>query len=329
MKIPPSYSITPQIMELLIKIEALQEYFSTIKVPSALKKKLQRVSILKSSLFSARIEGNPLSEEDIITSRNIYKKREVENIMYAYQFIEKNITQKKALTKDILLQIHSIIMNNLVIDNGKYRNEMGAIFNQTGTAIYVSPPPKEINGLIDQLFQYINNNTEKFPLIKAFIAHVVFEKIHPFTDGNGRVGRLLIQTILQSSKYSFPTNIAFEEYIDHHKNDYYYSLDVGMKNTNEYLCFMLNAFYSQVEKLKKQLANQMASGNKVLLLPPRQEEIYLITKEHTVVSFDIIRRRFLKVPERTLRYDLKKLVEKGYVVKIGTTKGVFYKVKPE
>lgn len=60
------------------------------------------------------------------------------------------------------------------------------------------------------------------------------------------------------------------------------------------------------------------------MLPPRQEEIYNIIKDHKIISFDIIRRRFLKVPERTLRYDLKKLQDKNLVKKIGSTKGSFY-----
>lgn len=63
-----------------------------------------------------------------------------------------------------------------------------------------------------------------------------------------------------------------------------------------------------------------------LLLPPRQEEIYAIIKEHRFVSFDFLRRRFFKVPARTLRYDLKKLTDKNYILKIGQTKGSYYRV---
>lgn len=63
-----------------------------------------------------------------------------------------------------------------------------------------------------------------------------------------------------------------------------------------------------------------------IFLPPRQEEIYSIIKDHKVVSFDMIRRRFLKVPERTLRYDLKKLSEKNVIEKTGETKGRYYRI---
>lgn len=99
----------------------------------------------------------------------------------------------------------------------------------------------------------------------------------------------------------------------------------GYKNAEDYLIFMLNSFLKESEELKKQI--ESAKNGKENLLPPRQEEIYLIIKEHTVVPFDNIRRRFLKVPERTLRYDLKKLAEKEFIVKIGETRGSFYKIK--
>ena len=87
---------------------------------------------------------------------------------------------------------------------------------------------------------------------------------------------------------------------------------------------MLTAFLKESEELKKQI--ESAQSGKEILLPPRQEEIYLIIKEHKVVTFDNIRRRFLKVPERTLRYDLKKLVDKGLTIKIGQTRGSYYKI---
>lgn len=62
-------------------------------------------------------------------------------------------------------------------------------------------------------------------------------------------------------------------------------------------------------------------------LPPRQEEILNIIKDHIVVSFDMIRRRFIQVPERTLRYDLKKLLDRKLVEKSGETRGRYYRVR--
>lgn len=85
--------------------------------------------------------------------------------------------------------------------------------------------------------------------------------------------------------------------------------------------------------LKSALYSARIEGNNLtlkdvetILLPPRQEELYYVIRDHNMVSFDFLRRRFLKIPPRTLRYDLKKLSDKGFIVKIGKTKGSFYNI---
>lgn len=326
MKIPPQYTITPEILEMIVKIEANRIFLNSISIKPEIKEKIQRVSILKSSLYSARIEGNPLTIESVEVTDEKRQKLEVFNILSAYKFIEKDAKKEIKVNKEDILNLHNLVMKDLVSEAGCWRGEMGAIFNQAGVAVYVSPLPGQITGLMDDLIAYINSDKEKFPLITAFMAHLLFEKIHAFIDGNGRVGRLLIFIILQKKMWQFSLSIVLEEYLDAHKEDYYYYLDIGLKEPERYLLFMLEAFWSQTEKVKSQVEEESGKTPGVIL-PPRQDEIYNILRDHKVTSFDTIRRRFLKVPERTLRYDLKKLQEKGLVVKTGNTKGTFYSCK--
>jgi Fic family protein len=325
MKIPPKYKITREILSLISKVDANLMYLSSLTIPNELKQKIQRVSLLKSSLFSARIEGNTATLETISKSNSGQEKNlEIFNILKANKFLEKTVKNNFEITKKHIYELHSLVMSGELNNTKNFRHEMGAIFNQVGVAVYLSPPPTQVNSLIGQLTDYINSNIEKFPLICALISHLVFEKIHPFVDGNGRVGRLLIFSILKAKGYDESYLIPFEKYLDENKSDYYYYLDQGIKNTEGYLVFMLTAFLRESKELKKQV--ESAQKEKETFLPPRQEEIYLIIKEHTVVSFDNIRRRFLKVPERTLRYDLKKLTEKKLIIKIGETRGSYYKL---
>lgn len=326
MVIPPQYTITPQILELVAKIEAIRIYFSSVKIPDLLKENIQRVSILKSSLFSARIEGNPLTLKEFDTSSGSdQKKIEVLNILNAASFIDKQLKTGGKILKKNILDLHKIVMDNLTAEKGVFRNEMGAIFNMAGVAVYVSPSPKEIPALINKLLEYSNSDFEKFPIVNAFISHLIFEKIHPFLDGNGRVGRLLVFLILKFKKQGFEISIPFEEYLDLHKDEYYYHLDKGLKEPGNYLLFMLEAFYNQSEKTKELIETELKK-EQTFFLPPRQEEIFNIIKDHEVVSFDTIRRRFTEVPERTLRWDLKKLLGLNLIIKSGKTKGSFYKV---
>lgn len=310
-------------IELLGKIEAIRQYLKTLNISPVINQKIQRISLLKSSLYSAKIEGNPLSIENYKNSPDKIKKLEIYNILDSINFIFK--LKIKLINQSLIKNIHKIVMNNIHYQAGLFRREMSAIFNQAGVAIYVCPPHNQIIQLISRLIKYINSKEEKFPLIKAFIAHLMFEKIHPFLDGNGRVGRLMIYFVCQVQNYRFNPPVSFEEYLNETKNDYYYYLDIGLKNTNDYLLFMLKAFYQQAEKLKREIEKEINRKN-TIHLPPRQEEILQIIKDHKTVSFNFIKRRFLKVPERTLRYDLKKLCDKEVVIKIGQTKGSFYKL---
>jgi Fic family protein len=326
MKIPPNYTLTPEIIELITKIEAHRINFVSLKIPAQIKENIQKTSLLKSSLYSARIEGNPLELLDISFEKsNEINKLEIFNILESARFIETGIKEKE-VTKEMLLELHKRTLKGIDEGAGHFRTEQSAIFNQAGVAVYIPPSPLSISKFLDELLLYINGNKERFPLVKAFIAHLVFEKIHPFLDGNGRVGRLLISLILKAKGWDFTFTIPFEENLDENKSDYYFHLDEGLKNTNGYLSFMLNVFLNEIEKVKEQIEKN-SSKKEQLFLPPRQEEILNIVKEHSIISFDMIRRRFLKVPERTLRYDLKKLLDKGIIEKTGETKGRYYRAR--
>jgi Fic family protein len=323
MNIPPSYKINSEIIDLISQIEANLYYLSSLRLSSDFNKKIIRINILKSSLFSAKIEGNPLELDDLKTKNKSKTKDEIFNIVKAIVYIQKKVKKDFLLNKNFILDLHSLIMTGTVGLTKNFRKEMGAIFNQSGSAIYLSPPPTKIKNYIDKLIDYTNKEEDN-PFINAFISHLIFEKIHPFLDGNGRVGRLLISTIILSKKGKDYFFVPFEKELEKERESYYYYLDVGLKNTNEYLIFMLKMFLKSVEDLKITIENE---NKKTIFLPPRQEEIYLIIKDHHLISFDQIKRRFLKVPERTLRYDLKKLVEKDLIIKVGKTKGSFYRIK--
>ena len=326
MLIPPQLEIDNDILKLISAIDANRIYLSSLQVKPEIVEKVQRISYLKSSLFSARIEGAKQS----LTQLDEKDREQIEifNILSAIQFIRSKIQSNTKITPTLIQKIHTLVMKNVYAHAGSFRTEQSAIFNQAGIAVYVTPSPTQIKKLIEELTNYSNSKIESFPLIIAFLSHLIFEKIHPFLDGNGRVGRLLIYAILQSKGYNFGLHVAFEEYLDNHKDQYYHHLDTGLKNINKYVLFMLQAFLEQTEKMKETINHELQK-KQILILPPRQEEIFLIIKDHPMISFDSLKRRFLKVPERTLRYDLKKLTDLELVIKVGITRGALYLVKEE
>lgn len=324
MLIPPKYSLTPKISEALQSIEGSKQVIDSITIPLEVEQNIRRLSTLKSSLFSARIEGNPLTLEEIQRnpSKN-QKKQEVFNILKALNWVYQR--NARDLTFKDILSLHKMVMEGLieVTDLGKFRINIEAIFNSAGIAIYLPPRPSQILPLTNHLIKFINSSKEQFIPIKACLAHYIFEKIHPFLDGNGRVGRLLFQLVLANGRYDMKGLLSIEEYLDNHRSQYYLSLNEPEKDVTDYLEFMLEAIAETAEKAKKLVLEKQQINIEDLLLP-RRAEILNIIKDHGLISFNTLKRRFLGVNERTLRYDLKKLQDQGLIKKRGATKGVYY-----
>jgi len=326
MVIPPKYFLTPKITQLLQSIEVSKEVINSIEIPKELETNIRRKSTLKSSLFSARIEGNTLNLDELpSTPSKSQRTQEVFNILKALNWVYER--RSKNLNLQDILKLHQLVIEGLVEkqDTGKFRTNLGAIFNSAGIAIYLPPRPSQILSLTKDLIKFANSEKEQFAPIKASLIHYTFEKIHPFLDGNGRVGRLLLQAVLQKEGYGMKGILPLEEYLDNHRSEYYRVLESSEKDVTDYVEFILESIAETAKEVKEQFLKK--DGVKVEdLLLPRRAEILNIIKDHGIANFDTIRRRFLKVNERTLRYDLKKLADQGLIKKRGTTKGVYYEV---
>ncbi len=321
MLIPPLYDLTPSISELLQSIESSRAVIDSIQIPPEVENNIRRHSALRTSLYSARIEGNSLTLDELTQPSKAQQKAEVFNILKAMNFI--NQKKNKDLTSQTILDIHKIAAEGLTDTPGKYRTEQNAIFNSAGIAIYMPPPPRFIETNLEKLIKFVLSGKERFVPIKACLAHYSFEKIHPFLDGNGRVGRLLMQKILTQNGYGMKGLLSLEEYLDNHRAEYYRALEEPEKDVTDYLEFMLIAM-AETAKGAREMALQKQTAEVEDYLLPRRAELLRIIKEQKIVNFDQLRRRFANVNERTLRYDLKKLQDGGLIRKRGTTKGVYY-----
>lgn len=323
MLIPPKYSLTTEVTKLLQSIEASKEVIDSITIPPEIEVNIRRQSTLKSSLFSARIEGNNLTMDQLKPGSKQQKQQEVFNILKALNLIYQRPLRDLSL-KDIL-NFHQIVMASLVEKDalGKTRTEASAIFNSAGIAIYLPPRPTQIVPLTNKLISFMNSPKEQFAPVRAALSHYIFEKIHPFLDGNGRVGRLLIQAVLVKSGYGMKGLLALEECLDKNRSAYYKTLEESERDVTDYVEFILEAIAVTAQQVKEQVLKKQQADVKDYLLPRRAEILSLI-QEHRMLSFDSIKRRFMAVNERTLRYDLKKLQDANLIHKRGATKGVYY-----
>ena len=305
MTIPPKYRLTKNIVLLLNQLEKLKTTLDLLPVNKKLEAYYRKKSILRSALYSARIEGNPLTEADV-NSRNAQLKDKLEpsNLFRAIEFILRTSWKKPIVIED-LSRLHKLVLNGLSDSAGYLRQEPSAIFNSAGVAVYICPSPADVKTLLQKLLSYINRKTLDPIPVKALLSHLVFEKIHPYLDGNGRAGRLLIHLALKKWNWNLRGLAAFEQYLDYHRQEYYDLLAISGKDATEFVEFFLKSLLwsiKQVIKVRKTTAPDKLS--KEQNLPPRRLEILNIIRDHRQISLDFLHRRFAAVSPRLLRYDL-------------------------
>jgi Fic family protein len=316
MKFPPVFTLTPAIKNLLYELDVLKAGYELHPVPALQAVNLRRASLLKSSLFSARIEGNQSDDVDL-------GDRDIANLVRAYE--ELSDLMSGEVTVDRIKNLHAIVMDHISGESGRLRTEESAIFNQAGVAVYLTPAPQGIRTLLDELCVYVNE-TRDAPPVAGGVAHVWFEKIHPFADGNGRVGRLLSAYILKKGGYDFSGLVPFEQYLDEHRDDYYHFLGRDRQDVTEFVEFYLTALLLQA-RISLKAAYESGRPDKYAELLPRRAEIMRLIEDHKVVTFDFLTRRFRATPVRTLHNDLSQLTKAGLVQKMGSTRGASYTLR--
>jgi len=317
-----TYDKTEKIRELLTRIEVARKVIDLLPHLPKIEANLRRQTLLRSSLFSARIEGNTLELEEIDNnSSKRLEKMEVMNIVKALEWLHSPRAHK-TITKNTLTTLHEMVMKGFSGEIGIFRHEITAIFNQAGIAIYMTPPPTHLPYLLDQLISYITESDDH-PAIVASKSHFMFEKIHPFIDGNGRVGRLVATAILKNGEYDMHGLISIEEYLNEHRSEYYDLLAMAGTDITSFIEFFLEAMAVSSEQSFEKIKNIREEREEDGLLPRRQEILQII-REQKFCSFDHIKRRFANIPDSSLHYDIQVLLKKGFIRKLGSTRGVVY-----
>ena len=280
MYIPP-FTITSEIMRLVSEVSEQVGIVTTLlgdNVPSPMLRKANRIKTIHSSLA---IEHNTLSLKQvtaIIDGKHVLgapnEIQEVKNALQAYQLMP----QLDAFKEKDLLKAHELMMLALVDKSGHYRTAGVGIFDGD-KCIHTAPPAERVPQLMADLFEWIRK-TDVHPLVSSCVFHYELEFIHPFIDGNGRMGRYW-QTMLLARWKGIFAWIPVETIVREHQQEYY---DVIAKcdaagNSTAFIEFMLRCLLdamNQIEgepeevpdKVADKVANKVAnkSAQKVLML---------------------------------------------------------------
>ena len=247
----PPYEITDEMLELVSEI---MENLGKLSGVNELEKlpRLRRVNRIKSIHSSLAIENNTLSIEqvtDVIDGKRVLGPKEdivaVQNANLAYRELE-NINPYSI---DDLLKIHAIMMNGLVSEAGKIRTGQVGVYNEHGKVVHLAPPAEFVSEQLRQLFEWIRTSPANM-LIKSSVFHYEFEFIHPFRDGNGRMGRLWQTALFASWKPIFAW-IPIESIIKDNQEEYYnaISLSTSQAKSNIFIVFMLDVINKAIKDI--------------------------------------------------------------------------------
>ena len=316
----PPYSITPGIIELISSIsEKIGEINAAYlyKPPTELRKK-NRIKTIQSSL---EIEGNSLSLEQvtaIIDNKRIIAPKkdilEVKNAIKAYENL--NLYDPSSIKS--FCTAHLELMRGLIENAGKIRTKSVGIFKGS-VVTHVAPPGYLVNSLIKDLFEYLKKDKDLL-LIKSCVFHYEIEFIHPFMDGNGRIGRLWQTVILNrySPVFGF---LPIETLIKARQSDYYNILGESDNkgDSTGFIEFMLQIINDSLEEL---LTNQ-----KVNLTSKDRVEIYKEIIQKSSFTRQDYMRHFKDISTATASRDLKLAVDEGLLQRSGDKRTTNYRFR--
>jgi len=211
-----------------------------------------------SKLFSYNtnaIEGSKLNQKEVqeILEQDKWPDKSKGDIAEAYgvdeaiRFIRKT---EEHLSIDLLKKIHKIVFKNSKSFAGNLRKkgQEVVVMNKLGKIVHEGAPQTKINYLLNELIEWYNKNKRKYPaLVLGAVVHNQFENIHPFADGNGRVGRIILNNILIKHHLP-PININIKNQIEYYNSLQEYELNQNLKPT-------IDLYIKEYKQLEKDLNN--------------------------------------------------------------------------
>ncbi len=329
----PRFHISAHLLKLIEEISAYRQKVisATIQVPWI--PILQRDARTRTTHSSTAIEGNLLTLEEVraleegrpVPEAGERARREILNQLAGLRFVEKN-QKKKTITRTDLFRLHKIIASQVMDQGeaGKYRS-FGV---RVGS--YLPPLAKEVPKLMKEYLEWWNQKAVEYsPIISSAILHYHFEEIHPFGDGNGRMGRAL--ALWEFYRRGFDTHHIFsvDEIYWENRARYYAQLDAVRKQKGdlsgwlEYSAEVLHLTLERVLERVESLASKKV-GAKIVLTPKQERFLYLLRDKNGLSPSEVWKE--LKVTKQGAAKILKPLLDSGLIQRIGTRKSGKYVV---
>lgn len=315
----PPYEITSLILNL---ITSISEKIGQVNAVYLVKQspQLRKQNRIKTIHSSLQIEGNTLTEEQITAiienKRVLAPQKDIAEVLNALKVYDK-LRAFKPHSEKSFLEAHQILMNGLVENSGSYRKNSVGIVKGSKLA-HLAPPAENLSFLMKDLFNYVKNK-EELTLIKACVFHYEMEFIHPFLDGNGRMGRLW-QTVILMNEYPVFEFLPIETIISATQEKYYKALSISDKQgkSTVFIEYML-------EVIDKALFELLKFNNRILTDIDRLD--YFISLGKKEFKRNDYMNVFKDISSATASRDLKKGIDLNLFEKTGDKNKTIYLIK--
>lgn len=271
--IPPfeiSNEMLKKVSDIMEKIGKLDSFTNLDKTPY-----LRKQTKINSVHSSVAIENNTLSLEqvkDVINGKLVIgEQKDIQEVKNAYKAYEM-LKDINPYSIDDLKKVHGVMTFLVEEVSGEFRTSSEGVFDDNGNCIFVCPPGDRVNSLMNDLFEWLNENKDTIhPLILSSIFHYEFVFIHPFTNGNGRTVRLWQNSILYKWKDIFEY-LPIESKIHKYQDEYYDSIAKCHKNANSnvFIEFMLKMIDETLDEAISTshlpITNETININKLLVV---------------------------------------------------------------
>jgi Fic family protein len=283
-KYQPPFTLTSEIVSLVADIAEQMGRLGT-QSEFDVNLRLRRVNRIRTITGSLAIEGNTLTEQQItaiLEGKPVLapprELKEARNALKAYEHLQR----WDGMNETDLLAAHRVLMHGLLDHPGMYR--AGGVGVMAGNKVlHMAPPASRVRLLMSRLFEWLRNSQEH-PLISSSVFHYEFEFIHPFADGNGRMGRLW-QTLLLSQWQPAFAWLPVESLVHQQQAAYYQAIDdsTAAADCASFIRFMLGCVHEAVSKTRMSVETPVETPveksprtpQQILALLRRQPELTL------------------------------------------------------
>lgn len=331
----PKYRITPYFLNLIDKGSALRQAIEKSTLQVAWLPLLQREAQVNLTHSSTAIEGNQLSLAQIAAvnqgeeiSASQKQEREVANYLKAIRYTQK---QKETIIDErAILKLHKLLMKGLLPEElcGKYKRKQNYIINEKGTKVFTPPSPKQTSKLVKELIQWLNSpKTKKLhSILICGILHHQLVSIHPFSDGNGRLARLLGTLILYQKGFDTKNIYSLDDFFAENKNKYYQKIQQARELDNDltyWLDYVAEGIVTTLKRTKKRIETLHVSSKYKIDLTARQEDLLRILRDSQPLKVGELQKK-LKLSRARINQLITPLIKGKLIKKEGQNRATRY-----